>query len=66
MIITEQDEYDERAETMLKLEEWVRTLRSIQETLEDSLATDYQMETVRKAVNGLILETVAHYKSMTN
>lgn len=63
-MITEQDEYDERAETMLKLEEWVKTLRSIQETLEDSLATDYQMETVRKAVNGLILEAVAHYKSM--
>jgi len=66
MIITEQDEYDERAETILKLEEWVKTLRSIQQTLEDSLATDYQMETVRQAVNGLILETVAHYKSMTN
>lgn len=66
MIISEQDEYDERTETILKLEEWVKTLRSIQLTLEDSLATDYQMETVRQAVNGLILETVSHYKSMTN
>lgn len=66
MIISEQDEYDERTETILKLEEWVKTLRSIQQTLEDSLATDYQMETVRQAVNGLILETVSHYKSMTN
>lgn len=66
MIISEQDEYDERTETILKLEEWVKTLRSIQQTLEDSLATDHQMETVRQAVNGLILETVSHYKSMTN
>lgn len=65
-MITEEDEYDERAETMLKLEEWVRTLRSIAVTLDDTLATDYQMETVRKAVKGLIISQVAHYKSMTN
>lgn len=57
---------EEREETAAQLEEWVKTLRSIDETLDDALATDYQMETVRKAIKGLIISQVAHYKKMMN
>lgn len=59
------EEGDERTEVIQKIGEWVKTLRSIKETLENPLATDYEMETVRQAVDGLILTTVAQYKSMT-
>ena len=58
-------EEDERTDVIQNIEEWVKTLRSIKEHLDNPLATDYQMEMVRQAVDGLIIKTVAQYKSMT-
>jgi hypothetical protein len=58
-------EEDERTDVIQNIGEWVKTLRSIKDTLDNPLATDYQMETVRQAVDGLIITTVAQYKSMT-
>jgi len=58
-------EEDERTDVIQNIGEWVKTLRSIKEHLDNPLATDYQMETVRQAVDGLIITTVAQYKSMT-
>jgi hypothetical protein len=61
----EEHEEDERTDVIQNIGEWVKTLRSIKEHLDNPLATDHQMEMVRQAVDGLIITTVAQYKSMT-
>lgn len=61
----QQNNIDTMEETTSHLEQWVKTLRSIAETLDNTLATDYQMEMVRKAVDGLIIQQVEYYKEMS-
>jgi len=61
----QQANIDTKEETATQLEQWVRTLRSVSETLDNTLATDFQMEMVRQAVNGLIIQQVEYYKEIS-
>ena len=64
--MVQQSMIDEREDTSNRIGEWIMILRSVAETLDDTLATDYQMETVRQAVDGLIIQQLAHYKKIMN
>lgn len=44
--------------------DWLKELRGIKEHLENPLATDYQMEMVRRAVDGLIATHLNAYKQL--
>ena len=44
--------------------DWLKELRNIKEHLENPLATDYQMEMVRRAVDGLIATHLSAYKQL--
>jgi hypothetical protein len=59
---------DERLEHIdemaMKYADWLKTLRTIKDTFDNPLATDYQMETVRQAVDGLITTHLDAYKKL--
>lgn len=61
-----EEDYNEREEVISNIGEWIKTLRSIKETLDNSLITDYQMETVRETLEGLIKYQVETYKALTD
>lgn len=59
---------DERLEHIdemaMKYSYWLKSLRSIKDTLNNPLVSDYQMETVRQAVDGLITTHLDAYKKL--
>lgn len=61
-----EEDYNERDEVISNIGEWIKTLRSIKEILDNSLITDYQMETVRETLTGLIRYQVETYKALTH
>lgn len=57
------DQKEENIDMMsVQYADWLKILRSMKETLENPLATDYEMETVRQAVDGLITTHLNAYK----
>ncbi len=53
---------EQKMEMEMELADWLRTLRSVSDLLSNSLPTDHQMETVRRAIDGLIAGHVSTYK----
>ena len=49
-------------EMAVQYADWLKELRCIKEHLDNPLVTDYQMETVRRAVDGLINTHLNAYK----
>jgi hypothetical protein len=57
------DQKEEHIDMMsVQYADWLKELRGIKEHLENPLATDYQMETVRRKVDGLIATHLNAYK----
>jgi hypothetical protein len=61
---TKEEKLEQWYKTEAAVADWMKTLRSIKETLNNPLATDWEMETVRQAVDGLIATHLAFYRDM--
>jgi hypothetical protein len=59
------DQKEEHIDMMsVQYADWLKELRGIKEHLENPLATDYQMEMVRRKVDGLIATHLTAYKQL--
>lgn len=57
------DQKEEHIDMMsVQYADWLKELRNIKDILSNPLATDYEMETVRQSVDGLITTHLNAYK----